>query len=91
MNAAVHADLYVFAWHPETAKSKADHRRSGQWRFYVVCEGKLPEGQNTISLNPIKALSEEFTYGQLADAINSAAAALPSLKSNLTSNNGSSG
>ena len=78
-----YADIYIFAWHPETDPETADHRRSDQWRFYVVPEIKLPDGQITSSLNPIKELSEEVSYDHLADATNAAVEALPSLKANV--------
>ena len=38
-----HADLYVFAWHPEKDLDIADHRRPNQWTFFVVEESKLPK------------------------------------------------
>ena len=75
-----YADVYVFAWHPEADKSIADHRKAEQWKFYVVPENKLPIDQKTISLNPIKALSQEHSYLQLAAAIDEALETLPGLK-----------
>ena len=70
------SDIYLFAWHPETNSNIADHRCSEQWRFYVVPKDMLPEGQKTIGMNPVRRLSEEFTYDQLADAVNAALRAL---------------
>ncbi len=78
-----YADIYIFAYHSETDSSIADHRRSDQWRFYVVPESKLPERQKTIGLNHVKRLSEEFTYEQLPYAIYKATRALSSLKANV--------
>ena len=50
------ADLYVFAWHPKKDAS-ADHRRSDQWKFFLVAEKNLPpvaepprKSQQTIGL-----------------------------------------
>ena len=37
-----HADLYVFAWHPEADLNIADHRCPDQWKFFVVAELELP-------------------------------------------------
>ncbi len=31
-----HAEIHIFAWHPETDETIVDHRDLGQWRFYVV-------------------------------------------------------
>jgi hypothetical protein len=50
------SDIYLFAWHPETNPSIADHRRSEQWRFYVVPKDMLPERQQTIGLNPVRRI-----------------------------------
>ena len=68
------ADIYVFAWHPVRDPETADHRDPGQWRFFVVPEERLPREQNTLSLNPLKELSEELCYEQLASDV---AAKLP--------------
>ncbi len=65
--------IYVFAWHPETDPTIADQRRSEQWRFYVIPRDLLPGVQRTIGLNPVRRLSEEFSYYQLADAVNEVA------------------
>lgn len=75
-----HADIYIFAWQPETERDVADHRCADRWRFYIVPEHELPEDQKSIGLSPVKKLSEEFSYGQLAEAIDSAVDALPSGK-----------
>ena len=80
-----HADIYIFAWQPETERGVADHRCADQWRFYIVPEHELPEGQKSIGLNPIKKRSEELSFGQLARAIIGAVEALPSVKTNAVS------
>ena len=77
-----HAHIYVFAWHPETRRSVADHRRFEQWRFFVVDERLLPEGQKSISLNPLKELAPEITYEHLAATVDAVVSNLPSLKGN---------
>ncbi len=54
-----HADLYVFAWHPEEDLKSANHRRPDQWKFFVVAESELPPLQDpppkTISIGLKKA------------------------------------
>ena len=52
-----HADLYVFAWHPEEDLKIADHRRPDQWKFFVVAERcLLPPEKKGIALGPLKKL-----------------------------------
>jgi predicted DNA-binding protein len=78
--------IYVFAWHPESDPDIADHRDTGQWRFYVMPEDGLPEpeiGQKTqrISLNRLKELADSvgakvIGYNQLAAVINFVAEAI---------------
>ena len=53
-----HADLYVFAWHPETDLNQADHRRPDQWNFFVIPEECLPR--------PKDSKTDSITPGQLA-------------------------
>ena len=77
------ADIYVFAWHPETNPDIADHRCANQWRFFVVPEHKLKPGQKNISLNPVKRLAPEITYDRLAEAIDTAVSTLPALKAKM--------
>ncbi len=72
---ARYADIYVFAWHPES-NPHADHRNPGQWRFFVVPEYKLPI-QKSISLNPLKKLAPETSYDDLLQAVDAAVDALP--------------
>ena len=46
-----HADIYIFAWHPETKAERADHRAPEQWTFYVMATGALTPGdQRSIGL-----------------------------------------
>ena len=74
-----HADLYVMAWHAETASSIADHRLPEQWQFYVVPEHRLP-AQKTIRLGPLSRLAEACGFDDLAAAVEQAMAELPALK-----------
>ena len=56
-----HADLYVFAWHPEEDPDIADHRRPDQWKFFVVAEGNLPQNeplQKEISVSALTRLAD---------------------------------
>ena len=48
------ADIYIFAWHPETRKDVADHRKPEQWEFYVIRSTALPGCQRGISLSSVK-------------------------------------
>ena len=80
------ADLYIFAWHPETDPAIADHRRAEQWQFFVVSETPLTERhgtQKTIGLNPVKELATAATYDQLAATVAAAAAELPYRKDDI--------
>ena len=80
------ADLYIFAWHPETDPAIADHRRAEQWQFFVVSETPLTERhgtQTTIGLNPVKELATAATYDQLAATVAAAAAELPYRKDDI--------
>ena len=36
-----HADIYIFAWHPETKAKRADHRAPEQWIFFAIATEKL--------------------------------------------------
>lgn len=71
------ADIYIFAWHPETDPDIADHRRAEQWEFYVVSEHRLPPGQKTISLNPVKELAAAVTYTELDARVTAVADGIP--------------
>ena len=44
------ADIYIFAWHPETRESIVDHREPEQWTFFVLRTETLPAAQRSISL-----------------------------------------
>ena len=48
------ADIYVFAWHPETNEQHADQRDPEQWTFYVVKTKDLPPQQKTINLSGVE-------------------------------------
>ena len=71
-----HADIYVFAWHSEANEDIADHRVAEQWQFYVVPEHLLPEGQKSISLNPVSELTEAVTYDRLAAKVEETASTI---------------
>ena len=77
-----HADLYVFAWHPERDPDIADHRRSDQWKFFVVTEEDLPPLQKEISVSTLTRLAdvERCDYDELADTVVHVLGSLPSLK-----------
>ncbi|MDE2654916.1 MAG: hypothetical protein OXI71_14015 [Gemmatimonadota bacterium] len=60
-----HADIYVFAWHPE-AEPSADQRDPSSWLFYVVPESKLPEQQKTIGLPGIRSRADPCRLHRLA-------------------------
>jgi hypothetical protein len=65
-----HADVFVFAHHPVFDAEVCDHRDPAQWRFYVLPTARLPEGQRTIGLEPLKALdAKEVPHQQLADEV----------------------
>ena len=71
-----HADIFVFAWHPERDVATADHRCPEQWRFFVVAERRLPRKQKSIGLIPLGKLTDARVYGDLADGVASTAASL---------------
>ncbi len=56
-----HADLYVFAWHPEEDPDIADHRRPDQWTFFVVAEQRLPQETPLAKAIGVKALTRLTT------------------------------
>ena len=81
------ADIYIFAWHPETDPDVADHRRAEQWRFFVVPEYLLTErhgAQKTIGLNSLNRLAQAVTYDRLAATVEETASNLPYLKADLS-------
>ena len=63
------ADLFIFAWHCTDSRSDADHREITQWQFYVVPAWKLPIGQKTIGLQPIKQFTDPVDYKLLATRV----------------------
>jgi len=62
------AALYVFAWNPVTGCA-TDHRDPAQWQFYVVAATTLPEGQRTIGLARIKALTTPVALPELSATV----------------------
>ena len=62
-----HADLYVFAWHPEKDLKIADHPRPDQWEFFVVAERCLPKLQKGIALGPLKKLVNDCDLAEFGD------------------------
>lgn len=80
------ADIYIFAWHPETDRETADHRRAEQWQFFVVPEHLLTAQhgrQQTIGLNPLRKLMAAVAYDQLAATVAAAAAELTCWKADI--------
>ena len=74
------ADIYIFAWHPETDREIADHRLAGQWEFFVVPESLVAKsrGDNKkISLNQVRELAAAVTYDQLAAKVTAVADGIP--------------
>lgn len=66
------ADIYIFAWHGGTDRGTTDHRRAGQWEFYVVAERDLP-AQKTISLARVRRMTSPVSLGALRDKLDSLA------------------
>ena len=73
------ADLFVFAWHPITDPSYADHRDVRQWRFFVVREDELPM-QKTVRLSIIQRRWNAVGYLQLPNEIASILEGIATLK-----------
>ncbi len=69
------ADLYIFAWHPVANRDRANHIDFAQWEFYVVEAGKLPKGQKTIGLQPLKEIADCVDYRTLNSAVEKALSA----------------
>ena len=63
------ANLYIFGWHPEGCEQLADHRDPEQWEFTVVPTEKLPDGQKTIGLDPLRKLGESARWDCLASTV----------------------
>ena len=80
-----HADLYVFAWHPEENLKIANHRRPDQWKFFVVAESELPTLPDpppkniSIGLKELKecAAAERGSYEALPDMVTKALESIP--------------
>ncbi len=69
------ADLYVFAWHRISDRAKANHCDPAQWEFYVVQVEKLPKGQKTIGLNPLRELAVYADFKNLNSIVERALSA----------------
>ena len=69
---ARHADIYVFAWHPEADNELADHRHHDEWLFFVVRSDVLPEGQKSIGLSSVELLAQPVDIENLAAAVHAA-------------------
>ena len=63
------AHLYIFCWHPDRRRQFADHRDPGAWEFIVVPTERLPTGQMTIGLRPVRELGESVRSHSLALAV----------------------
>lgn len=70
-----HADIHIFAWHPETKARRADHRALEQWTFFVMATEnlKLAE-QRTIGIAYLDkqvrcGTARKTTANSLADAV----------------------
>ena len=70
------AHTYLFAWNPIYGP-EADHRNPDQWEFYVVLATLLPDRQKTIVLSKIKLMAVPVRLGQLCEAIQQVAVAIP--------------
>ena len=80
------ADVYVFAWHPETDLDRADQRCPEQWQFFVVPERRLTEQyptQQTIRLRSLSKITAAVSYDGLAAAVNTALSETPYLKASV--------
>ena len=63
------ADIYVFAWHPETDEKLVDQRNPNQWTFYVLRTEELPPQQKSIGLAGVEALTPLVRAQSLADVV----------------------
>ena len=83
------ADVYVFAWHPESDRNRADHREPEQWDFYVVAERDLSQEPLTasISMGPLRRLTSPCGYNALPHKVAGTVAGLPALKAQTQSEN----
>lgn len=62
-------NLYIFAWHGVSSRDKANHCDPSQWEFYVVPVEKLPKGQKTIGLRPLKQIVDAVDYKNLTATV----------------------
>lgn len=65
------AHVYVFAFHSNVDET-ADHRDPEQWKFYVIRADDLPNAK-TISLGPLRRLTEPCSFAQLHEQVAKAA------------------
>ena len=63
------ADIYIFAWHPETRESIVDHREPEQWTFFVLRTETLPAAQRSISLARVERLARTVGAESLAPTV----------------------
>ncbi len=66
------ADLYVFAWHGERRKDKADQGDPCQWQFFVVPESNLPNQQKTVGLNALGRIAAPCRFDRLGGVVSAA-------------------
>lgn len=67
-------EVYVFAWHPHTDRSVADHGDPLQWEFYVVLASTLP-ATKSIGLTGIEKLGQLASASTLSTVVEAAASA----------------
>jgi hypothetical protein len=48
-----HAEIHLFAWHPEADEAIVDQRDLGQWRFYVVPTARL-EARKRVAIEELE-------------------------------------
>ena len=65
------ADIYVFGWHG-APKHRADQRDPTSWEWYVVPAARLPDGQKSIGLGPIRRLVSACTFSELPRIVEAA-------------------
>ena len=63
------ADIYIFAWRPETKEDLVDHRAPEQWTFYAIPTEVLPAVQRSIDLARIESLTRKVLSDSLAPAV----------------------
>ena len=75
------ADVYVFAWHGRD-DPHVNHTDARQWRFLVVAERDLPQGQKSIGLRRLKEFATPCEVADLRMAVETACPAEHDLKAN---------